>query len=297
VRAWWVPLVLLGGIVLSSLVADGRECNRQRGSNGSATIYNEDGKAPIPAMERSARENFLILSVTPPYYDFFFGKIIINYGRQIKSLCGKCFPVSWLYRARRYIDNIRRMPQERISGRQRSKIELSNSIPSSEVNRIRFADILPLCGGFDDATIDVNILGKSHPCAQLRPRNGRIGLHFVQLALHNGDKPSRFLISVSHGVPLKEYGDQRTGSDDSEDVSGGDEPSRNLYKRSLVGLFVISLGAALLRLSMELLYNAYESARLYPAAIACLVAAGLLILHGGFYICIGMWSLTGLYIL
>jgi hypothetical protein len=135
-------------------------------------------------------------------------------------------------------------------------------------------------------------------------RLGNAMEHFVRKAISGRDgtvslcrSALQFMQLTTHGVPLQESGYEREGSYCSENIGGDDKAAGNRYKRGLVGLLVVGIGLALLRLAMEIFYKANEAPRLYLAGAACLLAALALIIHGGFYAFIGQWALTGLYIL
>ena len=112
---------------------------------------------------------------------------------------------------------------------------------------------------------------------------GSTGLHLAQLSVDS--------------APLKEGGNERESSNYRKNPRRYSQPSSYIYQRCFLGFFVIGLGAALLRLSMELLYKADEAPRLYPAGVVILIMAIAFITHGGFYLFVGVWGLPGLYVL
>jgi len=112
---------------------------------------------------------------------------------------------------------------------------------------------------------------------------GSTGLHLAQLSVDS--------------APLKEGGNERESSNYRKNPRRYYQPSSYFYQRCFLGFFVIGLGAALLRLSMELLYKADEAPRLYPAGVVILIMAIAFITHGGFYLFVGVWGLPGLYVL
>ena len=82
-----------------------------------------------------------------------------------------------------------------------------------------------------------------------------------------------------------------------ESDSRDDKPSGYSYKRDLVGGLVISAGATLLGVAIQLGYKAFEAPWLVIPAIVFGVIAGVVIVHGLWYACQGVWGLPGLYVL
>jgi hypothetical protein len=88
---------------------------------------------------------------------------------------------------------------------------------------------------------------------------------------------------------LKQSSSERTYSDEYQSPGNADEPTSNPYQRGFVGLLVVGVDAALLYLAVSLLYQTDKPSR-FAIAAASLLVASVVIIHGLFYVCLGVWA-------
>ena len=125
-----------------------------------------------------------------------------------------------------------------------------------------------------------------------------------QLSLQSADSflglsPSRFHLAqlAAQRLPLQNGGTESEKANNHQQPGRSDQPAGYSYKWGLVGALIIGLGAALLRLAMELFYKADKAQRFSAAAWICFAVSGAMIVHGLIYACTGWRGLEVLYVL
>lgn len=121
--------------------------------------------------------------------------------------------------------------------------------------------------------------------------------HFVQLPAYGDQLAGRILVGAFQDEPLQHRSADREKANDDEQPRRSNQPTSYRYEWGLVGIMIIGLGAALLRLAMELFYKADKAARFSVAAWGAFALSGVLIVHGFIYACMGAAGLRVLYIL
>jgi hypothetical protein len=126
--------------------------------------------------------------------------------------------------------------------------------------------------------------------------------HLIQLAFHRGglilQRGKGFpglLISATQREPLQASGPDTEKPDYYQKPSRANQPARYRYQWGFVGVLAICLGAALLRASMELFYEADKAPRFSPAAWIAFLIGGAIVAHGLIYACTGIDGLRDLY--
>jgi hypothetical protein len=102
-------------------------------------------------------------------------------------------------------------------------------------------------------------------------------------------------LSAAQAAPLQQGSSETQKTYYDQKPSGPNKPSGYRYEWGFVGTLIIGLGAALLRLSMELLYKADEAKRFSFAGWATFAISGAMIVHGLIYACGGMNGIRNLY--
>jgi hypothetical protein len=128
-------------------------------------------------------------------------------------------------------------------------------------------------------------------------RHNESFLRDIQLAAHRRNLVGGILIGAAQNEPLRNGDGKGQKADNDEKPSRSDETPRYSYEWGFVGALAIGIGAALLRLAMELFYKADKAERLSPAAWVVFAAGGAMIVHGLVYACPGTDGLRSLYFL
>jgi len=126
----------------------------------------------------------------------------------------------------------------------------------------------------------------------------RFGLvsHNTELFAHRHEVFSSFLISAAQREPLQGSGTNTEKTDYYQQPSRANQPARYRYQWGFVGVLAICLGAALLRASMELFYEADKASRFSPAAWITFLIGGAIVAHGLIYACTGIDGFRDLYL-
>ena len=126
----------------------------------------------------------------------------------------------------------------------------------------------------------------------------RFGLvsHNAELFAHSHEVFSSLLVSAAQREPLQAGGTNAEKTDYYQQPSRANQPTRYRYQWGFVGAVAISLGAALIRASMELFYEADKAARFSPAAWIAFLIGGGLVVHGLIYACTGIDGFRDLYL-
>jgi hypothetical protein len=118
----------------------------------------------------------------------------------------------------------------------------------------------------------------------------------VRYALVGGNNRSDLVVRAAQGNPLQDGGTNGEKANDNEQPSRPHQTPRYRYEWGFVGSVIIGLGAALLRLAMELFYKADKAQRFSAAAWGTFAIGGILVVHGLIYVCAGPVALRDLYI-
>ena len=120
--------------------------------------------------------------------------------------------------------------------------------------------------------------------------------HNAELFAYSYEVFSSLLIGAAQCEPLQASGPNAEKTDYYQQPSRANQTARYRYQWGFVGAVAICLGAALIRASMELFYEADKAARFSPAAWIAFLIGGGIVVHGLIYACTGIDGFRDLYL-
>jgi hypothetical protein len=158
-----------------------------------------------------------------------------------------------------------------------------------------FCNLVIRCG--DEGTLHlagVDYLLLQH--AKLSLHRFALVSHNAELFAHSHEVFSGLLVSAAQREPLQASGPNTEKTDYYQQPSRANQPARYRYQWGFVGALAICVGAALIRASMELFYEADKAARFSPAAWIAFLIGGGIVVHGLIYACRGIDGFRDLYL-
>ena len=96
-------------------------------------------------------------------------------------------------------------------------------------------------------------------------------------------------VGAAHSAPLQQRGPETEGSNNRNNPCRVNKAPRNSYETIISGLIALFSSALIIRLALEFLNETHTSRRYIAPTIICGLLVFILIVHGLFIACLGVW--------